>query len=92
MGKSGVRLRVLILSTVFAYFFIQPASANQIAEVSEFKLEYFLPMLIAFAIAIPAWRWFIPNQLANLQVAVESMMICMKFIKSQVVSQMRVIF
>ncbi|MBT5594420.1 MAG: tetratricopeptide repeat protein [Euryarchaeota archaeon] len=71
MGKSGVRLRVLILSTVFAYFFIQPASANQIAEVSEFKLEYFLPMLIAFAIAIPAWRWFIPNQLTNLQVAFE---------------------
>jgi len=71
MGKTGARLRVLILSTFFAFFFIQPASANEIAEVHEFKLEYFLPMLVAFAIAIPVWRWFIPNQLAHLQVAFE---------------------
>ena len=71
MGKSGVRLRVLILSTFFAFFFIQPASANQIVEVDKFKFEHFLPMIVAFAIAIPVWRWFIPNQLANLQVAFE---------------------
>ena len=71
MGKAGVRFRVLFLSTFFTLFFIQPVSANQIAEVHEFKLEYFLPMFIAFAIALPVWRWFIPNQLAHLQVAFE---------------------
>ena len=71
MGKAGVRLRVLVLSTFFAFFFIQPASANQIAEIDEFKIEFMLPMLVAFAIAIPVWRWFIPNQLAHLQVAFE---------------------
>ena len=27
--------------------------------------------MVAFAVAIPVWRWFIPNQLANLQVAFE---------------------
>ena len=71
MGKAGVRFRVLILSTFFTLFFIQPVSANQIADVDEFKFEYFLPMFIAFAIALPVWRWFIPNQLAHLQVAFE---------------------
>ena len=71
MSKSGVRLRVLIFSSLFAFFFIQPVSANQIAEVTEFKFEYFLPILIAFAIALPVWKWFIPNQLSSLQVAFE---------------------
>jgi hypothetical protein len=71
MGKLGVRLRILLFSTFFAFFFIQPVSANQIAEFNEFKFEYFLPLIIAFAIALPVWRWFIPNQLSSLQVAFE---------------------
>ncbi len=50
---------------------VQPASANQIAEVDQFTFDYLLPILIAFAIAIPVWKIFIPNQLANLQVAFE---------------------
>ena len=71
MGKLSVRLRILLFSTFFAFFFIQPVSANQIAEFDEFKFEYFLPLIIAFAIAIPVWKWFIPNQLSSLQVAFE---------------------
>ena len=71
MGKTGLRLRVLIWSSLMAFFLVQPASANQVAEVDQLTLEYFLPILIAFAIAIPVWKIFIPNQLANLQVAFE---------------------
>ncbi len=71
MGKLGERLRILLFSTFFTFFFIQPVSANQIAQLSEFKFEYILPVVIAFAIAIPVWRWFIPNQLSSLQVAFE---------------------
>jgi hypothetical protein len=50
---------------------VPQVSAAEVADVSDFKLEYFYPVLVAFAIAIPVWRWFIPNQLANLQVAFE---------------------
>jgi hypothetical protein len=71
MGKAGMRFRVLIWSTLLAFFLIRPASANTVAEMNDFTLESFLPMIIAFAIAIPVWKWFIPNQLANLQVAFE---------------------
>ena len=71
MGKTGMRFRILIWSTLLAFFLIRPASANTVAEMNDFTLESFLPMIIAFAIAIPVWKWFIPNQLANLQVAFE---------------------
>ncbi len=71
MGKLSVRLRILLFSTCFAFFFIQPVSANQVAEFKEFKFEYFLPIILAFAIALPVWKWFIPNQLSSLQVAFE---------------------
>ena len=71
MGKTGLRFRVLIWSSLMAFFLVQPASANQIEQMDKFTLDSFLPMLIAFAIAIPVWKIFIPNQLANLQVAFE---------------------
>ena len=71
MGKTGLRFRVLIWSSLMAFFLVQPASANQIEQMDQFALDSFLPMLIAFAIAIPVWKIFIPNQLANLQVAFE---------------------
>ena len=71
MGKTGLRFRVLIWSSLMAFFLVQPASANQIEQMDQFTLDSFLPMLIAFAIAIPVWKIFIPNQLANLQVAFE---------------------
>ena len=62
MGKAGMRFRVLIWSSLLAFFLIRPASANTVAEMNDFTLESFLPMIIAFAIAIPVWKWFIPNQ------------------------------
>ena len=71
MGKTGLRLRVLIWSSLMAFLFVQPASANQVADFNQFTFDSFIPILIALAIAIPVWRIFIPNQLANLQVAFE---------------------
>ena len=39
--------------------------------VSQFSIEQLFPLLSAILIASMVWRWFIPNQLANLQVAFE---------------------
>ena len=71
MGNSRVRVLVLLLSSFFSFLLIQPASAVQISEFNESNFESFLPIIVAFAIAIPIWRWFIPTQLSNLQVAFE---------------------
>lgn len=71
MRKTDVRLRILLLSSLLALFFVRPVSANEIADLDQLKAEYFLPIVVAFAIAIPVWKIFIPNQLANLQVAFE---------------------
>jgi len=65
------KVRFAVLACLFAILAVPQVSANQVTDISDIKLEYFLPALIAFAVAIPVWRWFIPNQLANLQVAFE---------------------
>ena len=71
MGNLRIRLLLLVLSSFFSFLIIQPASAVQIATVSESSFDFFLPVVMAFGIAIPIWRWFIPTQLSNLQVAFE---------------------
>ncbi len=38
---------------------------------SDFSIEQLFPLISALVIATMVWRWFIPNQLANLQVAFE---------------------
>ena len=65
------KLRLAFFASLLALLAVPQVSAAEVADVSDFKLEYFYPVLVAFAIAIPVWRWFIPNQLANLQVAFE---------------------
>ena len=65
------KLRLVFFASLLALLAVPQVSAAEVADVSDFRLEYFYPVLVAFAIAIPVWRWFIPNQLANLQVAFE---------------------
>ena len=69
MRNNRKRVHILIWSALISFFFVQPVSAVEIADATDFKLEYYYPVFIAFAIAVPVWRWFIPTQLANLQVA-----------------------
>ncbi|MEC7179279.1 MAG: hypothetical protein VXW28_08285, partial [Candidatus Thermoplasmatota archaeon] len=38
---------------------------------SEIGINQLLPLITAFAVSAIVWRWFIPNQLSNLQVAFE---------------------
>tara|TARA_B100001093_G_scaffold2499_3_gene2490 strand:- start:32160 stop:35318 length:3159 start_codon:yes stop_codon:yes gene_type:complete len=71
MGNGVRRFRVVLLTTFFSLFFLHTVSANEVADVSALEPEYFFPLLVAICIAIPVWRWFIPSQLANLQVAFE---------------------
>ena len=65
------RTRLALLGCIISIVFLPLASASTVSDVSDFRLEYFYPVVVAFAVAIPVWRWFIPNQLANLQVAFE---------------------
>ena len=65
------KVRLAVLACLFAILAVPQVSAAQVTDISDIKLEYFYPALVAFAVAIPVWRWFIPNQLANLQVAFE---------------------
>jgi len=67
VGKA----RMALLGTLLMLQMLPQASAATVTDVSDLRLEYFYPAIVAFAIAIPVWRWFIPNQLANLQVAFE---------------------
>ena len=73
------KVRLAVLACLFAILAVPQVSAAQVTDISDIKLEYFYPALVAFAVAIPVWRWFIPNQLANLQVAFEIDDDCMKF-------------
>ena len=65
------KVQLAVLASLFAILAVPQVSAAQVTDISDIKLEYFYPALVAFAVAIPVWRWFIPNQLANLQVAFE---------------------
>ena len=65
------KFRLAVLGCLFGILFLPLAAASEVTDVTDFKIEYFFPVVVAFAIAIPVWRWFIPNQLANLQVAFE---------------------
>lgn len=65
------KVRMALLGSLLMLQMLPQASAATVTDVNDFRLEYFYPVIVAFAIAIPVWRWFIPNQLANLQVAFE---------------------
>ncbi len=71
MNGKARKVRLALLSSFFLIQLLPQAAAASVTDVNDFRLEYFYPVIVAFAIAIPVWRWFIPNQLANLQVAFE---------------------
>ena len=68
---TGTRLRTLLLSAVAVLFLIPPASAATVSTSSSFSLALLTPLLLALIIAYFVRRWFIPQQLKNLQVAFE---------------------
>ena len=55
------KVRLALLSTVLLIQLLPQAAAASVTDVSDFRLEYFYPAIVAFAIAIPVWRWFIPK-------------------------------
>jgi hypothetical protein len=65
------KMRYAVFACFLAITMLPQASAAQVRDISAFEPEFFYPVVVAFAVAIPVWRWFIPNQLANLQVAFE---------------------
>ena len=61
---------VFLIVSFFAIFSLSIVSAEGDSN-TEFSIEQLFPLMSALVIATMVWRWFIPNQLANLQVAFE---------------------
>jgi len=69
MDKKKIGL-LLILSFVFFQLFSKVVSAEGSDEAG-FDIMYLAPVFLGFFVALLMWKWFIPIQLANLQVAFE---------------------
>ena len=65
------RRQMLGFATVCALLAVPNASAASVSTASEVSLATIAPLLCALAIAFFVRRWFIPQQLKNLQVAFE---------------------
>ena len=59
------------VSALFAFFFIAPASAVSVTQTEGFSTGLIWPLLASISVAFLVRRWFIPQQLKNLQVAFE---------------------
>jgi len=70
MGK-GSRFSTLLLGVLASIMCIPTASAANVSNSSSFTLALMTPLLLALLIAYFVRRWFIPQQLKNLQVAFE---------------------
>ena len=70
MGK-GSRFSTLLLGVLASIMCIPTASAANVSNSSSFTLALMTPLLLALFIAYFVRRWFIPQQLKNLQVAFE---------------------
>ena len=69
MDKKKVGL-LLVLCFVFFQLFSKVVSAEG-SDESGFDIMYLAPVFLGFLVALLMWKWFIPVQLANLQVAFE---------------------
>ena len=69
MDKKKIGL-LLVLSFVFFQLFTKVVSAEG-SDESGFDIMYLAPVFLGFFVALLMWKWFIPIQLANLQVAFE---------------------
>lgn len=65
------RISTLGLVAIAAAFFTPAASASTISTTYDASFQSFLPLILALAVAYLVRRWFIPQQLKNLQVAFE---------------------
>ncbi|RJU84990.1 MAG: tetratricopeptide repeat protein [Candidatus Poseidoniales archaeon] len=65
------RTSILGLVTVSAILFAPMVSASDVSTNYDASFESFLPLLLALVVAYFVRRWFIPQQLKNLQVAFE---------------------
>ncbi|MBL6732235.1 MAG: hypothetical protein ISP82_04695, partial [Candidatus Poseidoniaceae archaeon] len=69
MDKKKIGL-LLLFSLIFFQLFSKSVSAEG-SEQAGFEIMYLAPVFLGFFVAIIMWKWFIPIQLANLQVAFE---------------------
>ena len=69
MDKKKIGL-LLVLSFVFFQLFTKVVSAEG-SDESGFDIMYLAPVFLGLFVALIMWKWFIPVQLANLQVAFE---------------------
>lgn len=60
-----------VVSTLFAFLFIPSASAVSVTQTEGFSTGLIWPLLASISVAFLVRRWFIPQQLKNLQVAFE---------------------
>ncbi|MBL6748662.1 MAG: hypothetical protein ISP85_06725, partial [Candidatus Poseidonia sp.] len=68
---TGRRVKTLLLGVLISIIFIPLASAATVSTSGSFSLELMAPLILALVIAYFVRRWFIPQQLKNLQVAFE---------------------
>ena len=69
MDKKKIGLW-LVFSFVFFQLFSKAVSADGSSDAG-FDIMYLAPVFVGFLVALMMWKWFIPIQLANLQVAFE---------------------
>ncbi|DAC46215.1 MAG TPA: hypothetical protein D7H92_06805, partial [Candidatus Poseidoniales archaeon] len=65
------RVQWLGIATIFAMFTLQSVAASSVSTQSELTVSSLTPLGIALVVAFFVRRWFIPQQLKNLQVAFE---------------------
>ena len=65
------RMQWLGIATIFAMFTLQTVAASSVSTQSELTVSSLTPLAIALVVAFFVRRWFIPQQLKNLQVAFE---------------------
>ena len=70
-GFDMGRISIVGLVALAAVFFSPMASASTISTNYDASFESFLPLILALSVAYFVRRWFIPQQLKNLQVAFE---------------------
>ena len=69
MDKKKIGL-MLLFSLIFFQLFSLSVSAEGSGQAG-FEIMYLAPVFLGFFVALIMWKWFIPIQLANLQVAFE---------------------
>ena len=70
MGGRSIRM-IWVFSAWLAFLLIPHVSAVSVTQTEGFSTGMIWPLLVAISVAFLVRRWFIPQQLKNLQVAFE---------------------